>query len=130
MLVNIEPYELTPNDPQRRKLNAAKHTKTVIKHFNSSNTTKHLTKSKLWNIIGSIIKLRLKDNKMPKDKNKQSIHDLTKSIAWLVEVGIRIFAGIVLLTKFNGFVYVSAGLYLLGVAGVIVVTTFIEAHRK
>lgn len=130
MPIDIEPYELTPDDPKHRKLNPTKHTKAVAKYFNSSNTQKHLTKSKMWNIMKSIIKLRSKDNKMPKDKNKQSIRDLTKSIAWLVEVGIRIFAGIVLLTKFNGFVYVGAGLYLLGVAGVIVVTTFIDAHRK
>lgn len=130
MPIDIEPYELTPNDPKRRKLNVAKHTKAVVKYFNSSNTQKHLTKSKLWRIMERIIKLRLKDNKMPKDKNKQNKRDLAISGAWLVEVGMRIFTGIVLLTKFNGFVYVVAGLYLLGVAGTIVVTTFIEANRK
>lgn len=101
------------------------------KKDNSGNSRKYLTKDKKNHIMGSVIKLKRKDDKMTKEKNtKNNKRDILKSITWLLEATFRIFVGWLLLSNFDNIFVVIAALYALGSAGVIVIAHFVKAYTK
>lgn len=53
-----------------------------------------------------------------------------KSAGWLVELAFRVFAGGVLLTKFDHMLTLAAGFYALGTAAVIVGAHIVIANKK
>jgi hypothetical protein len=101
-----------------------------LKKFNPSNTIKYLTLWKKRSIIKGVKKLIVKDNKMTKDKNKKSNKkNAGKSVVWLVFAAQQAFSGYVLLSNFDSYAVIACALVSLGIAGVIVVAHFINAHK-
>lgn len=96
------------------------------------NRIKYLTIKEKGSIIRSVNKLKRKDNKMANDKTKNKKGNAKKmlsSIVWLTFAVQQAFIGIVLLNNFDNYFVIVGALISLGIAGVIVVSHFVRAHK-
>lgn len=96
--------------------------------FNSKNIKQYLTISTMRAKLKSAIKQRKDKRRMvQKYKNKDSKQKAEIGF-WLIEAGVRIYAGLTLINKSDVLLTTAAALYLLASAGLIVVTHFAKAH--
>lgn len=113
------PYLLDENDPHK-----------IV--TDRGNTTKYLTINDKWRILALVNKLKRKDKKMAADKTKKAKGkklNMLKSIIWLSFAVQQAFEAYVLLRNFDNYFVAAAALISLGIAGVVVVSHFISAHK-
>lgn len=103
-----------------------------IKRFISKKSKKVLTNTKRFDILGSVNKLiHRKDDKMATDKTKMvKSKSMGISIAWLGFAVQQGFVGYILLTNFSNYFVIASACISLGIAGTVVATHFVKAHKS
>lgn len=124
---NSEPFLLLDSDPANFGDDFPPRKRVL---FNSKNPRKSLTIPKMGSIIKGVNKLKRKDDKMASDKTKKSNKaNGLKSLAWLAFAAQQAFIGYVLLSNFDNYAVVACALLSLGLAGVVVIAHFFNAHK-
>lgn len=133
----VEPFLLTESDPTNFWGDDMPKPKREIKvpvKFISSKPNKVLTNLKAFVTLHSVNKAKRKGDKIMATDKQKTIKKTSKfgsmlSIAWLVFAAQQGFVGYVLLTNFSNYFVVAAGLLSLGIAGIVIVVHFAQAHR-
>jgi len=130
LLTESDPTNFWGDDKPKPK----REIKIPVKFVSRGKPKKVLTNLKPFAKLRNVIKLKRKGDKImatdkqktPQKGNKVAV---LKSIAWLLEAAFRGFVGYVLLSHFNNYATIAAGLYALATAGAIVVTHFVRASK-